>query len=160
MPIAREHRVILETPIGDLRVCGDASGVTRVLFDDRSDASPGDAPLMLRDCVRQLREYFFGERRQFDSMTLAFRSTDFQRSVWDAVCEVGFGEITSYQEIAKAVGKPLAVRAVGTAVGRNNLPIIVPCHRIVSKSGELPGNYGGNPWRKEWLLRHEGVMRG
>jgi methylated-DNA-[protein]-cysteine S-methyltransferase len=97
-----------------------------------------------------------GERREFD-LPLGLYGTAFQVRVWRQVLAVPYGQAATYQEIADAIGNPKAVRAVGGANGRNPLPLIVPCHRIIGRNGQLVG-YGGGLWRKEWLLRHEGYL--
>jgi len=111
---------------------------------------------MVREGVRQIREYMSGERREFD-LPLGLYGTDFQQQVWRQVLTVPYGQASTYQEIADAIGNPRAVRAVGAANGRNPLPLLVPCHRIIGRDGQLVG-YGGGLWRKEWLLRHEGDL--
>jgi methylated-DNA-[protein]-cysteine S-methyltransferase len=107
---------------------------------------------------RQLAAYFAGDLRCFD-LPLALDGTPFQRQVWQQLLSVGYGHTASYQAIAHAIDNPKAVRAVGAANGRNPVAIIVPCHRIIG-SGARPKltGYGGGLWRKEWLLRHEGVL--
>jgi O-6-methylguanine DNA methyltransferase len=110
-------------------------------------------PESLSEALDQLEAYFDGTRRSFD-LTLDARGTPFQRSVWDALVAVGYGETASYGDIARAIGKPAAVRAVGAANGKNPLPIIVPCHRIIGSDGTLTG-YGGGVELKQQLLAFE-----
>ncbi|MGZ4032013.1 MAG: methylated-DNA--[protein]-cysteine S-methyltransferase [Tumebacillaceae bacterium] len=105
---------------------------------------------------QQLVEYFAGERQVFD-MPLDLRGTEFQRKVWDAIYQVPFGATCSYKDIAKAVGDEKSVRAVGTATGKNPVPIVVPCHRVITSGGTLGGFGGGLPLKIE-LLKLEGVM--
>lgn len=104
---------------------------------------------------RQLTEYFAGHRRSFD-LPVELVGTPFQRSVWDRIRSIGFGETLSYKELATQIGQPAAARAVGGATGRNPVSIIVPCHRVVGSDGSLTG-YGWGPRRKTWLLAHEGI---
>jgi methylated-DNA-[protein]-cysteine S-methyltransferase len=111
-------------------------------------------PLLL-DAADQLRAYFAGELREFD-LPLAPRGTPFQREVWAAVAAVPYGRTATYSEIAAAVGRPSACRAVGAANGRNPLPVIVPCHRVIGAAGALTG-YGGGLDRKRSLLDLEAV---
>jgi len=113
-----------------------------------------DHPL-LEEARAQLDAYFRGERTRF-AVPLDLRGTPFQRIVWDALCRVPYGATASYGEIAAAVGRPGASRAVGGANNRNPVPIIVPCHRIIGADGSLVG-YGSGLWIKEWLLALEGV---
>jgi O-6-methylguanine DNA methyltransferase len=105
------------------------------------------------ETVLQLQEYFRGERKQFQ-MTLDLRGTPFQQRVWKALREIPYGETRSYGEIAVAVGNPHAVRAVGQANGKNPIPIIVPCHRVIQSDGKL-GGFGGGLDLKEILLALE-----
>lgn len=105
---------------------------------------------------QQLDEYFNGERDVFD-MPLDLRGTEFQKKVWNAIYQVPFGKTCSYQDIAEAIGNPKAVRAVGTATGKNPVPIVVPCHRIITSSGTLGGFGGGLPLKVE-LLKIEGIV--
>ncbi len=109
-----------------------------------------------RDAVAQLFEYFSGSRRQFD-LPLDLRGTAFQLAVWEKLLGVPYGETISYGELALEIGKPTAARAVGAAVGANPIPIIVPCHRVIGKTGELVG-FGGGLDLKRRLLALEGVI--
>src|SRR5690606_31607810 len=108
---------------------------------------------VLDDAVRQLREYFAGARTTFE-LPLAPTGTVFQRRVWTALEQLSFGQVASYTEIARRIGAPRAVRAVGNANGKNPLSIIVPCHRVIGDDGALRG-YAGGTTAKAWLLAHE-----
>jgi methylated-DNA-[protein]-cysteine S-methyltransferase len=108
---------------------------------------------LLERVAAQLREYFAGERREFD-VELAAKGTPFQQRVWDSLMAIPYGELRSYGDVAKAIGRPAASRAVGAANGRNPIAIIVPCHRVIGASGNLTG-YGGGLPTKKWLLEHE-----
>jgi methylated-DNA-[protein]-cysteine S-methyltransferase len=110
---------------------------------------------VLAQTVRQLEEYFAGTRRDFD-LELAPHGTAFQLAVWDALLAIPYGETTSYGEIARGVGRPNAVRAVGQANGRNPIAIVVPCHRVIGSDHSLTG-YGGGIDRKRFLLGLEGA---
>ena len=107
----------------------------------------------LAEAVRQLREYFAGKRRDFD-LPLALEGTDFQRKVWRKLQEIPYGETISYGELAKRVGNPKASRAVGSANGKNRIPIVIPCHRVIAGDGGL-GGFGGGLTTKEKLLAIE-----
>ena len=100
--------------------------------------------------ARELDEYFAGARREF-TVPLVLRGTPFQETVWKELLRIPYGETISYEELARRIGKPTAQRAVGMANGRNRIPIIVPCHRVIQKNGQLRG-YGGGLWRKQFLL--------
>lgn len=110
----------------------------------------------IRLAARQLAEYFAGRRRDFD-LPLAPRGTEFQRSVWHALASIPYGQTVSYAQLAQRVGRPSAVRAVGAANGRNPLPLVLPCHRVIGSDGSLTGFGGGLP-TKEFLLRLEGAL--
>jgi methylated-DNA-[protein]-cysteine S-methyltransferase len=112
---------------------------------------------VLCDAARQLREYFSGQRRTFD-LPLEFRGTDFQRRVWTTLLTIPFGDTRSYLDVARSLGNPDAVRAVGAANGRNPISIIAPCHRVIGTSGALTG-FGGGLEAKAWLLAHEAPQR-
>ena len=103
-----------------------------------------------------MKEYFQGKRKVFN-LIFDLAGTPFQKKVWDTVLHVGYGQVRTYQDIAKNVHNPKGVRAVGLANGKNPIPIIILCHRIIGSNGKLMG-YGGGLWRKEWLLRHEGAI--
>lgn len=111
----------------------------------------------------ELREYFDGQRRRF-SVELAPQGTAFQRAVWDALVQIPFGGTCSYARLAAAIGRPGAARAVGQANGRNPIPILIPCHRVVAADGGIGGYMGawgegsGIPI-KRWLLKHEGIAK-
>jgi methylated-DNA-[protein]-cysteine S-methyltransferase len=115
------------------------------------DAGAGALPRT----ARQLEEYFAGARRDFD-LPMRFAGTDFQRLVWKHLTDIRYGETLSYGELARRIGNPNASRAVGLANGRNPIPILVPCHRVIGADGSLTG-YGGGLERKRWLLAHEGL---
>lgn len=148
----------LKSPVGTLRLAASETGLTHVLFAreaGRADAAESsDSPLLART-VRQLEEYFDGERREFD-LPLAPEGTPFQLETWRALREIPYGTTISYGELARRLGKPRAVRAVGAANGRNPLSIIVPCHRVIGADGTLTG-YGGGLEVKRRLLELEGV---
>jgi methylated-DNA-[protein]-cysteine S-methyltransferase len=144
---------IVESPIGDLLLVGDGRSLRALYTAEhvRLPETTGDRSDRAFTAARtQLAEYFAGVRQEFD-LPLAPRGTGFQRRVWDAVSAVPFGATASYAEIAAAIGTPSACRAVGAANGRNPLPVIVPCHRVVGSTGALTG-YGGGLERKRALL--------
>lgn len=108
---------------------------------------------LLSQAERQLEEYFQGKRKIFE-LPLRYGGTEFQRQVWEALLTIPYGETVSYQEIARRVGRERAVRAVGTAIGRNPLGIVIPCHRVIGKDGGLHG-FGGGLENKKMLLELE-----
>lgn len=148
----------LDTPIGELLLAGDEDALTLVSFPEgsmRRDPEPNwiynEKPFAA--ARQQLSEYFAGDRRKFD-LPLRLNGTEFQMSVLHALQGIPYGETTSYSDIAERIGRPKAVRAVGAANGRNPIPIIVPCHRVIGSHGELTG-FGGGLDTKEALLRLE-----
>jgi methylated-DNA-[protein]-cysteine S-methyltransferase len=148
----------LNTPIGDLLLAGDDSGLSLIGFPKgkmRRDPEPdwifNEKPFV--EACQQLEEYFSGTRREFD-LPLNLSGTDFQVQVLQELQEIPYGETTSYGDIAKRIGRPRAMRAVGAANGRNPIPIVIPCHRVIGSSGDLTG-FGGGLDTKEALLRLE-----
>ena len=148
----------LDSPIGQLTlVANEGDELTHVLFE--GDNPPKDARPdkdCAKEAVRQLTEYFSGKRRNF-ALRLAPSGTEFQKDVWSALCEIPYGETRSYAQIAQAVGRPIATRAVGAANGANPIPIIVPCHRVIGSNGTLTGFGGGLPTKRK-LLELEGAL--
>jgi methylated-DNA-[protein]-cysteine S-methyltransferase len=144
-----------ESPIGLIEIGGTATHIVSLYFVEDRRAAFDPYPTVL-EAVRQVAEYFSGQRQVFD-LDLALHGTAFQERVWQQLLKVPYGQAATYQEIANALNKPKAVRAVGAANGQNPISIIVPCHRIIGSDGKLVG-YGGGLWRKEWLLRHEGYL--
>ena len=144
--------VYLNSPIGWLRLTANEHALERIDFSEEPGTTATRSEI-LQEAVRQLNEYFLGSRLTFD-LPLHLQGTPFQQQVWSALLQVPYGQTASYKDIAQAIGKPRAVRAVGMANGRNPIPIIVPCHRIIGADGQLVG-YSSGLWRKEWLLKHE-----
>ena len=146
-----------QAPIGAVEIVGTQDNIVALNFVDNKKSTDDELPITLQDCVRQIDEYFNAKRKAF-SVELSMQGTDFQNTVWRQLLSVPYGKTVSYSEIAAAIGKPTACRAVGAANGKNPISIIVPCHRIIGSDGTLTG-YGGGLWRKEWLLKHEGDNR-
>lgn len=155
----------IETPLGPMAAGAAGEGICLLEFTDRRalerelkdmgrPAVAGETPL-LRQLRAELREYFAGTRRAF-TVPVAFAGSPFQRRVWNELLRIPYGETRSYEDVARAAGRPAACRAVGSANGRNRIAIVVPCHRVVSKDGTI-GGYGGGLWRKRRLLEIEGV---
>jgi methylated-DNA-[protein]-cysteine S-methyltransferase len=142
-----------QSPIGVVEIVGSREHIVAVNFVDQARTGDIDLPACIQDCANQIDEYFKGNLKKF-SLKLQMQGTDFQKTVWRQLTKVAYGQTASYGEIAAAIGKPSASRAVGHANGRNPIAIIVPCHRIIGTDGSLTG-YGGGLWRKEWLLHHE-----
>lgn len=148
----------LDTPIGELLLAGEDGALAMIGFpkgsmrrDPKAEWIYNEKPLA--NARQQLEEYFAGDRKDFD-LPLKIEGTEFQVSVLKALQEIPYGQTVSYGEIAKRIGRPKAVRAVGAANGRNPIPIVVPCHRVIGSSGDLTG-FGGGLDTKEALLRLE-----
>ena len=154
----------MSSPIGPLLLAADATHLRVLEFESPShparrgaDWQPGRNAI-IDATQRQLEEYFAGTRRDFD-LPLNPGGTDFQRGVWWALADIPYGRTISYAALANAVGKPTATRAVGAANGRNPLPIVLPCHRVIGADGSLTG-YGGGLPIKTFLLTLEGALPG
>jgi methylated-DNA-[protein]-cysteine S-methyltransferase len=148
----------LPSPIGTLRLLSNGTRLTRIEFEGQhsdDDARNSSDPVLLAS-VAQLDGYFRGQRRAFD-LPLAASGTPFQHSVWTALASIPYGELRSYRDIAQCIGNAAAVRAVGAANGRNPLPIVVPCHRVIGSNGALTGFAGGLEV-KRFLLALEGSL--
>ena len=154
----------IDSPLGPITLAASGQGVCGLWFDEQRHGptatqiaqwphSPS-SPLLLQ-AAEQVHAYFAGQRRSFDLPLDLSQGTAFQQAVWQALLSVPCGQHESYGQLAAQLNKPRAVRALGAAVGRNPVSIIVPCHRILSANGQLTG-YAGGLWRKEALLRLEG----
>ena len=151
------------TPIGRLLLAGDESGLRRVSFPNkRIPAEVTErwqrAEEPFREAIRQLGLYFEGRLRRFD-LELAPEGTPFEREVWTALTEIPYGETLSYSELARRIGRPAASRAVGAANGKNPIPIIVPCHRVIGANGSLTGFGGGLGIKRRLLDLEAGATR-
>jgi methylated-DNA-[protein]-cysteine S-methyltransferase len=152
---------VYESPIGPLTVVAGQGGLSNLYFPGRAPALPpetsGRSPA-LAEATEQLEEYFAGERQRFE-LQLDLRGTPFQRAVWGELRALPYGETISYKRLAERLGRLDRIRAVGGAVGRTPVPIIVPCHRAVGSDGSLTG-YGGGLQRKQALLDLESRVAG
>ncbi len=149
----------MESPLGRLLLRGNADGLTGIYMENHRHG-PADPTTGTRDDARlahvrtQLAEYFDGRRTAFDLLLDRTAGTTFQRRVWQALLDIPYGETISYGELARRIGQPAAVRAVGLANGRNPISVVVPCHRVVGTGGKLTG-YGGGLENKRRLLELE-----
>ena len=153
----------VESPLGPLLLAGDAADLHLISFPKGKQVRTPD-PGWRRDdalfasAAAQLRDYFDGTLERFD-LSLRTAGTAFQTAVWTALRKIPLGQTISYADLARRVGKPTAVRAVGTANGANPLPIVIPCHRVIGSNGSLTG-FGGGLDAKRFLLDHEGALTG
>ncbi|HEY1022982.1 MAG TPA: methylated-DNA--[protein]-cysteine S-methyltransferase [Flavisolibacter sp.] len=144
---------IYPSPLGPLHVHCSGEHITAVIFKAEPLAEENNYPPLLQTCILQLDEYFSGKRKTFD-LPLAQPGTPFQQKVWDLLYQIPYGKTMSYQQLATQYGDLKAIRAVASANGKNNLAIIIPCHRVIGSNRSLTG-YAGGLWRKKWLLEHE-----
>jgi methylated-DNA-[protein]-cysteine S-methyltransferase len=155
-------QALVDSPVGPLRLAADETALRLIEFPDpRHPLAPGDDwaegdNAILAMTRTQLGDYFAGRRRTFD-LPLAPRGTEFQQRVWMALRTIPYGATISYRNLADRIGQPSAMRAVGAANGRNPLPIVVPCHRVIGADGSLTGFGGGLP-TKRFLLELEGAL--
>jgi methylated-DNA-[protein]-cysteine S-methyltransferase len=153
---------IMKSPVGDLKLVASDKGLAAVLWENdnpkrvRLDIAGEDRRhAILLETERQLTEYFAGKRKNF-TVKLDFAGTDFQKSVWQALLTIPFGQTKSYGDIAKSLGNPKAVRAVGAANGKNPISIIAPCHRVIGATGKLTGFAGGLDTKAQLLELEQG----
>jgi methylated-DNA-[protein]-cysteine S-methyltransferase len=149
-------RVYIPSPVGDLIIEAEDDKIITLGFLRNEKQQEASMPV-IDLCVAELDEYFSG-RRKFFSFEMDLRGTDFQVKVWNELLNIPFGKTISYEELAIRVGNIKSIRAVGLANGQNPIAIVVPCHRVIGKSGDLVG-YGGGLDKKIWLLQHEGAMQ-
>jgi len=153
----------MDSPIGNLLLAADETSVREILFvNGREKARPDPSwqknAEPLAETIRQLRAYFAGELTDFD-LPLAPRGTQFQRTVWNQLCTIGYGETISYGDLARRIGNPKASRAVGLANGSNPIPIVIPCHRVIGSNGKLTGYGGGLPIKEKLLALEQKQLR-
>jgi len=139
------------SPLGVLHIQCTDHAISAVLFCEESGECEEHPLLQL--CTSQIDDYFAGTRKEFD-LPLNQSGTEFQKKVWELLCTIPYGKTISYHELSKQYGNLRAIRAVAAANGKNNLAIIVPCHRVIGSDQSLTG-YAGGLWRKKWLLEHE-----
>lgn len=143
----------IKSPLGYTEIVGEEDGIVSITVLNYEEKPSDIIPLELEDCVIQLQEYFEGSRRSFN-LKLNPEGTLFQKQVWSELQKIPFGKTISYLELSKRIGDVKAIRAVANANGKNPLWIVVPCHRVIGKDGNLTG-YAGGLHRKQWLLEHE-----
>ncbi|NOT52345.1 MAG: methylated-DNA--[protein]-cysteine S-methyltransferase [Chitinophagaceae bacterium] len=150
------HSTYYHSPVGVLKISGTEDYISEVSFHDKSQKTDGrkkNLPPMIIQCIEQFIQYFNGQRRTFE-LPINQPGTAFQQEVWSELMQIPFGKTISYLELARRTGDTKATRAVANANGKNNVAIIVPCHRVIGSNKDLVG-YGGGLWRKKWLLEHE-----
>ena len=144
------------SPVGVLKIVATEEYISEISYYDKvqiTDTRNRNMPPMLIQCIEQLIQYFHGELRNFD-LPIVQNGTPFQQDVWNQLMTIPFGKTISYLELARRIGDTKATRAVAVANGKNNVAIIIPCHRVIGINKDLVG-YMGGLWRKKWLLEHE-----
>jgi methylated-DNA-[protein]-cysteine S-methyltransferase len=149
-----EHTAHYLSPLGIIKLADNGESLTELSFTDRLRLPEGEHPSpLIQRCMAQLDEYFAGTRKKFD-LPLAISGSGFQRQAWSVLAEIPYGRTIFYEEQALRAGRPKTARAMGKANSKNKLSIVLPCHRVVGKNGQLTG-YAGGLWRKQWLLNWE-----
>jgi methylated-DNA-[protein]-cysteine S-methyltransferase len=148
-----------QSPLGLLRIGGTETYITEITFIDNLEDAAGNGSLkgpvtpIVIQCIEQLIQYFQGQRRIFD-FPVYQAGTEFQQRVWSELGAIPFGKTISYLELSRRLGDTKTIRAAASANGKNNIVIVIPCHRVIGSKRDLVG-YGGGLWRKKWLLDHE-----
>lgn len=152
-------RAYYSSPIGTIAIAATETAIVSVLFtEDYAEPNAPGLPNCLTDCLQQLAEYFAGQRKVFQ-LNIASGGTNFQEQVWQQLQKINFGQTLSYYDLSVQLGNLSAIRAVGSANGKNKLLLIRPCHRVIGSDGQMVG-YAGGLWRKKWLLAHERKING
>jgi methylated-DNA-[protein]-cysteine S-methyltransferase len=144
-----------KSPVGNLKISTTDKAVSGLSFSNKKIAQPKKINPVLKQCIKELDAYFAGKLNKF-TVPLDLEGTDFQKKVWHQLTKIPHGTTLSYGEVAKKIKNPKAARAVGLANNKNNIAIIVPCHRVIGSNGKLVG-YASGVNKKKWLLQHEGV---
>ena len=152
------YHYITPTPVGSLLIKGNEQEINalHVMDNDSTDLpllAKNELPDVFLQAIAEMEDYFGGSLRQF-TFPFSQPGTPFQQSVWDKLLKIPYGHTISYMQLAKSLNNPKAIRAVGTTNGKNQLWVVVPCHRVIGSNGALTG-YAGGLWRKKWLLEHE-----
>ncbi|HKR05735.1 MAG TPA: methylated-DNA--[protein]-cysteine S-methyltransferase [Bacteroidia bacterium] len=142
-----------DSPLGNIEIVASKHALQTLHFIEIKNVPSLHLPEIVLNCIQQLEEYFEGKRKIF-SVNTEQKGTDFQKLVWKKLADIPYGKTVFYLEIAKKAGDEKSVRAVGNASGKNKIPIIIPCHRVIGTNDSLVG-YSGGLWRKQWLLDHE-----
>lgn len=149
----------LDSPIGLIKIKVEDGLITAVGFSEaKGDEETEGTSEVLKMAILQLEEYFAGTRLNFD-FPFKQPGTPFQQSVWETLMQIDYGTTISYLQQSQRMGDPLAIRAIASSNGKNNMAIVVPCHRVIGSNGSLTG-YAGGIWRKQWLLDHEAKISG
>jgi methylated-DNA-[protein]-cysteine S-methyltransferase len=145
-----------KSPIGNLRIISNEQDIIKIEFTN-DFFKMSMTPFQIQNCISQLDEYFRGERKEFN-VEINPAGTEFQSKVWNLLKKIPYGKTLSYLELSKQFGDEKAIRAIASANGKNPIPIIIPCHRVIGNDGKLTG-YAGGLLKKQWLLEHEGAIK-
>lgn len=145
-----------KSPIGNIRIISNDRDIIKIEFT-KDFYKMKMVPVQIQNCITQLDEYFKGDRKEFN-IGLNPSGTEFQSKIWNLLKNIPYGKTISYLEQARQFGDEKAIRAIGTANGKNPIPIIIPCHRVIGNDGSLTG-YAGGLLKKQWLLEHEGAIK-
>lgn len=150
------NRYIISSPVGPLEIIAEEDAIVAVNFSNDKIDPVLDLSTIVLQCAQELKEYFDGHRKTFD-VPLKLKGTEFQEAVWKELLNIPYGKTISYAQLSIKIGDLKAIRAVGAANGKNKIPVIIPCHRVIGSDGNLTG-YAGGMDRKKWLLQHEGAI--
>jgi len=145
-----------KSPVGNLRIISNDSDIIKIEFTE-DYFKMKMVPVQIQRCISQLDEYFKGERKKFQ-VDINPAGTEFQSKIWNLLLKIPYGKTISYLELSQQFGDEKAIRAIASANGKNPVPIIVPCHRVIGNNGKLTG-YAGGLLKKQWLLEHEGAIK-
>jgi len=151
------EKVVINSPLGFVLIEGNDNGISKISVTSDEAVLSVSIPELFNDVVKQLNEYFDGNRVDFQFKMNPI-GTEFQKKVWEELLKIPYGKTVSYQEVTNNLGDSKAIRAVANANGKNPLWIVVPCHRVIGSDGSLTG-YAGGLWRKKWLLEHESPVK-
>ncbi|MDF2556976.1 MAG: ogt [Bacillales bacterium] len=155
------NKKIMQSPLGPMEFISDGEKLIEVLFlnekkdPNRNKDIPEQDDTVLLEATRQMKEYFAGNRKEFQLPLSDDRGTNFQKAVWNVLNTIPYGEVLTYKQIAEYAGSPKGCRAAGGACRANNFTIIVPCHRVLGTNGSYTGYSGEKIHLKEWLLKFE-----
>ncbi|MFT6791236.1 MAG: O-6-methylguanine DNA methyltransferase [Cellvibrionaceae bacterium] len=149
------YKQYLSSPVGILEIHANESSISQIFFVEEESPSNMLPNAVTKEAQRQLKAYFAGQIKVFD-VPLQLKGTVFQKNIWHYLQQIPFGQTMSYRDVGQIAGYPKASRAIGSAIGRNPISIIIPCHRVIGRDGTLTG-YSGGLERKAWLLEHEKI---
>lgn len=157
MYVEQKFCSVVKSPLGELLILADDRAVYEITFGKKNIEGLTENEVS-QSAKTQLQAYFEGKLKDF-TFPMSQKGTDFQQTVWQELCTIAYGDTLSYLKFSEQLNNPLAIRAIAAANGKNNLAVVVPCHRVIGSDGKLVG-YAGELWRKQWLLEHEREISG